>query len=124
MKFWGKVSKYNQRGKKLGFPTANVNLRKAIPEGIYISKLKLNQSIYPSLTFIGQARVAETYILDFNTNIYNQWITVRLIKKIRSNKKFDSTEELVKQMKEDEQVARKYFKLPAPIPSEQGLTET
>lgn len=115
--FWGKVRKHNQRGEKLGFPTANINLNKDIPEGIYLSLLKLGNKTYPSLTFIGMAKTfaetrfhAETYILDFNQNIYGKWITVELIKKIRDNKKFSSADELIKQMKKDEQMTRKYFK--------------
>lgn len=116
--FWGKVRKQNQRGGKLGFPTANVNLRKDIPEGIYISKTKLEKKIYPSLTFIGKVKtfneqtfLSETYILDFNRNIYDKWITVLLLKKIRINKKFKDAGDLVKQMRSDEEVAKKYFKL-------------
>lgn len=115
-RFWGKVRKHNQRGKQLGFPTANINLRKNIPEGIYISKTKSKEKIYFSLTFIGIAQtfneqrfLAETYILDFNKNIYGQWISVELIKKIRDNQKFNSAEELVKQMNKDEADTRKYF---------------
>ena len=46
MKFWGKVRIHNQRGRELGFPTANVNLAKDIPEGIYISKTKLENKIF------------------------------------------------------------------------------
>lgn len=109
---------HNKRGKKLGFPTANVNLYKKIPEGIYVSKTKIGKSIYPGLTFIGIAKTfnekklhAETYILDFKKNIYDKWISVKLLKKIRGNKKFKSAEELVEQMKEDEKKARKYFKI-------------
>ena len=115
-KFWGKVRTHNKRGKKLGFPTANVNLFKDIPDGIYISKTKIGSVAYSSLTFIGEAKTfnekkfhAETYILDFKKNIYNQWITVILLKKIRENIKFKSTQDLIKQMKKDEQDARKYF---------------
>lgn len=117
-KFWGKVRKHNQRGKKLGFPTANVNLAKNIPEGIYISQTKIENRQYQSLTFIGTAKTfgdnkyqAETYLLDFNQDIYDQWISIELIKKIRGNKKFASVEELVKQMKKDEAKARKYFNI-------------
>lgn len=117
-RFWGKVRKHNQRGKKLGFPTANVNLSKKIPEGIYISKTTIKNQQYFSLTFIGTAKTfnekkfqAETYILDFNRNIYNQWVSVNLIKKIRDNRKFSSAEELIEQMKQDEQEARKYLPL-------------
>ena len=89
-RFWGKVRKVNLRGRKLGFPTANVNLNKDIAEGIYISKTKLQGKEFPSLTFIGKVKTfneqkfqSETYILDFNKNIYHKWISVKLIKKIR-----------------------------------------
>lgn len=114
--FWGKVKTHNKRGKKLGFPTANVNLSQKIPEGIYISKTKLDGVEYKSLTFIGVAKTfgekkfhAEIYILDFSKNIYGAWIAVKLLKKIRTNKKFESVEELVEQMKEDEKIAKEYF---------------
>src|SRR3989338_1480869 len=101
-KFRGKVRIDNKRGNKLGFPTANLNLTKNIPEGIYISKVKIQAKKYPALTFIGKAKTfneqkfqAETYILDFNQNIYGKWISVELLKKIRANKKFNSREELI-----------------------------
>ncbi len=115
-KFWGKIRKVNLRGRKLGFPTANINLTKNILEGIYISLAKIGNSIYPSLTFIGKAKTfnekkfqAETYILNFKQDIYGKWISIRLIKKIRSNKKFNSAEELIKQMKKDGEEAKRYF---------------
>lgn len=117
MKFWGKVKKANLRGKKLGFPTANVNLGKNIPEGIYISKSKISGTEYKSVTFIGSAKTfdekkfqSETYILDFNKNIYNKWISIKLLKKIRGNRKFKTEFDLVNQMKKDEVKSRKYFK--------------
>lgn len=115
-KFWGKVRKANLRGKMLGFPTANVNLAKKIPEGIYVSKTKVGNLSYPSLTFIGTAKTfnenkfhAETYILDFRGDLYNKWISIKILKKLRENKKFNSVDNLVKQMKKDEQQAREYF---------------
>lgn len=112
----GKVRKHNQRGKTLGFPTANINLTKGIPEGIYLSKTRIQGKEHFSITFIGQAKTfgeikfrAETYILDFNQEIYGKWISVFLIKRIRGNKKFNSAKELIGQMKEDEKEARKFF---------------
>ncbi len=115
-KFWGKVRKHNQRGKKLGFPTANVSLHKVIPEGIYVSFTKVDRKKYQAVTFIGRVKTfnetrfhAETYILDFKQNIYDRWIVIELLKKIRANKKFNSADELITQMKKDEQAARKYF---------------
>lgn len=113
---WGKVRRTNQRGGRLGFPTANINLRKKIPEGIYISSAKIRGKNYPALTFIGKAETfgeiiprAESYILDFKQNIYGVWISIRIIKKIRDNQKFDSVKNLIAQMKQDEIEARKYF---------------
>lgn len=115
-KIWGKVRIHNQRGRKLGFPTANINLHKNIPEGIYISKTKIGSKIFKSLTFIGIARTfneqrshAETYILDFNRNIYGKWITALLLKRIRPNKKFKSVKELIEQMRMDERKTRQFF---------------
>ncbi len=117
-KIQGRVKKGFQRGKKLGFPTANIAIKKEIEEGIYISHTIFKKVKYASLTFIGEAKTfqeklfqAETYFLDFNSNLYNQWISVELIKKIRGNRKFRSEEELVRQMKKDELVARSFFNM-------------
>ncbi len=102
----------------MGFSTANINIIKKIPAGIYISKTKIQKQKYPSLTFIGKTKTfneqefhGETYILDFNQNIYDKWISVELLKKIRENQKFNSAKELINQMKKDEQQARKHWGL-------------
>lgn len=115
---WGKVQKGVQRGKALGFPTANIKLHKTMPEGIYLSITKLNKKTYPSLTFIGNAKtfgkkevLAETYILKYSQDLYGKLISIHLLKKIRENQKFASAKDLVKQMKKDKQAAQKYFKL-------------
>ncbi len=114
---WGKVKRGKDRGKGFGFPTANIPFRKAIPEGIYISQTRVEKTVYPSLTFIGAAKTfdeydvwAETYIFSFSEDIYDQWITVTLIKKIRGNKKFRSVESLLSQMRRDEKRAQDYFR--------------
>lgn len=115
---WGKVLRGKKRGKKLEFPTANISLHKKIPDGIYISKTKIKKDVFPSLTFIGKAETfgekkhsCETYILLFDNNIYNKWITVYLIKKIRENKKFSSEKELIEEMQNDKKKAEEFFKL-------------
>jgi riboflavin kinase/FMN adenylyltransferase len=118
MKFWGKVRSHNKRGRELGFPTANVNLVKKIPEGVYLSKTRIDKNIFNSLTFIGKSKTfaethykSETYILDFQKDIYHKWITVELLKKIRASKKFSSAKDLIAEIKKDVEVARKYFKI-------------
>lgn len=123
--FWGKVRKGKSRGKALGFPTANIALHQKIPEGIYISKIKLSSRWMPSLTFIGAAKTfgekkiqAEAYIL-FSFpgetwearlgNLRGKWISIKLLKKLRDNKKFASVKELITQMKEDAKLAKTFF---------------
>lgn len=109
MIFRGKVKKGFQKGKSLGFPTANIELKEKFAGGIYVSKTKIGEIIYPSITFIG--KMVETYILDFKKDLYGKWISVRLLKKIRKNKKFKSEKDLVLQMKLDELVARSFFNM-------------
>lgn len=112
----GKVRAGKKRGKTLGFPSANISLHQKIPQGIYLSTVKIRGKQYNALTFIGNATTfgetlyqAETYILDFNTQVYESWISIKLLKKLRANKKFPSSKELIAQMRLDEKKARAYF---------------
>ncbi|MBI4049912.1 MAG: riboflavin kinase [Candidatus Doudnabacteria bacterium] len=109
----GLVEKSLGRGRKLGFPTANIALGDAVVEdGIYIGFANK----MPALIFVGAAetfgereRRIEAHLLDFDGDLYGQEIEVELKQKIRESRKFETQEELVAQMKKDEQVARKYF---------------
>ena len=112
----GLVQKNLGRGTKLGYPTANLELKENIPDGIYAATAILNGVKKPSLAFVGAAETfgardkkLEVYILDFSGDLYGQEITVDLIHKFRDNMKFNSEAELIAQMKEDEQAAREYF---------------
>jgi riboflavin kinase / FMN adenylyltransferase len=114
--FWGKVKKGKGRGKHLGFPTANILLHQNILEGVYTSEVTIAGNVYPAATFIGSAKTfgekeykAESYILDFDKNIYGKWITIKLFKKLRGNKKFASQLALVEEIKQDVLAARKFF---------------
>lgn len=113
----GKVIRGRSAGRKLGFPTANIRLHRDISHGIYISKTVFENKTFPSVTFVGNASTfgavdvfVETFILDFDRDIYNRWISVWLLKKIRDNQKYDSISDLVSQMNEDVKKAKEYFK--------------
>lgn len=115
--FWGKVVHGDRRGKKLGFPTANMRYHHQADDGVYISLAKVGDEWHEALTFIGAAKTfgntqrrAETWILDFNRNLYGQWISVRLLKYTRGNKKFVSVDALIDAIRNDEKQARRYFK--------------
>ncbi len=114
--FSGVVQEGHKRGKKLGFPTLNMQLEKAIPEGIYVSQTQINTVFYHSITFIGAAKtydeteiLAETYVFDFNDEIYGEQVTVLLLKKLRDNQKFESEEALKAQMEIDKGQALDFF---------------
>jgi riboflavin kinase/FMN adenylyltransferase len=115
----GKVIKGKSRGKSLGFPTANIATKNEIvPSGIFITTTKIDSETLPSLTNVGdcptfkqQERNIESYIINFNQNLYGKKIGISFIKKIREEKKFKTPEELSLQIKTDLKTAREYFNL-------------
>jgi len=112
----GKVRKGKQRGKQLGFPTANIALHQTIPEGVYVSTVSIKRQRFIAAAFIGPAKTfgeqeyqLESYIIDFDISIYDEWMTVRLMKKLRGNNKFSSPDELIKQIRSDIQETKSFF---------------
>jgi riboflavin kinase/FMN adenylyltransferase len=104
------------RGKELGYPTANIRLHKKIPEGIYAGSVTINGKLHPAAVFVGSAKTfqrtdvkVECYIFNFDKQIYGKWITVKLYKKIRENKEFDSVEDLTAQIEKDVEEIKNFF---------------
>lgn len=112
----GMVVKGKSRGKKLGFPTANLVASPTLPEGIYVSTTEIDDVSYQSVTFIGTVDtygesdfVVETFIFTFDQDIYGKEIKVNMLKKLRENKKFDSESALIAQIADDKKKAEEYF---------------
>jgi len=116
----GKVIKGAQRGKGIGFPTANVAYEADIlpAQGVYIVNAYLGHKKYPALANIGtrpsfENQISklhlEVYILDFKKNIYGKHLKVEFLKKLRNEKKFLNIQSLIKQIRKDEAKARQYF---------------
>ncbi|HLV23790.1 MAG TPA: bifunctional riboflavin kinase/FAD synthetase, partial [Moheibacter sp.] len=116
----GKVVHGDKLGRTLGFPTANLEVEKykLIPgNGVYLVKVHLGKETFKGLLSIGtrptvtnsQEKRTEVYILDFDRNIYDETLSVEFLHKIRDDKKFDSMEELVKEMNADKKFAEQYF---------------
>ena len=117
----GEVVKGNQKGKPMGFPTANtlpsVNYR--IPQsGVYATKVIVDGKEYQGMTNIGHNPTfnfssntsIETNIFDFDEDIYGKTIEVIFIKYLRRERIFESVTDLVQQLNEDKQCIIKYFK--------------
>ncbi len=119
----GIVEKGRRIGNTLGFPTANISpeIELALPpDGVYISKTCIDGKMYPGITNIGinptfgglDRRCVETHLLNFeNGDIYGKKIEVFLIERIRGEKKFESAQHLVEQIKKDIETAKNYFRL-------------
>jgi len=116
--FGGKVIHGDKRGRTLGYPTANLQIAedKLLPAlGIYLCEVLLRDEKYYGLLSIGKRPtfysegeiIPEVYILNFDEDIYDSNITLNLIERIRSEKKFDSVDALIKQMDEDKKTALK-----------------
>ncbi|MFM2138331.1 MAG: hypothetical protein RJA57_638 [Bacteroidota bacterium] len=112
--FSGEVVHGNKLGRKLGYPTANLQVldpEKLVPaDGIYAVLVELDDapgmlkgmmSIGFRPTVDGKKRVIEVNIFDFDREIYGQTLTVHLKKYLREEKKFDGLEALVRQMDQD-----------------------
>jgi riboflavin kinase/FMN adenylyltransferase len=120
----GKVVVGDQRGRTLGFPTANIKVQReqAMPkDGIYVTvthaqgkQLHSVTNIGVRPTFDGLKHLIETYIMDFNGNLYGKKIKIDLIARLRDEMKFQNVQELIKQMDEDVVKARAIFeKIPS-----------
>lgn len=113
----GKVIKGRSRGKDLGFPTANIfPYNDIVPYGVYITSAILDNIQHPSVTNIGTNPTfnyggvqVETHLIDFEGDLYSQTINLMFLKKIRNEKKFESTQELSLQINNDIKTARSYF---------------
>lgn len=113
--FSGVVVEGDKRGRELGYPTANIKISdedKLLPQiGIYAVLVELDGIEYKALLSIGKRPtfyndgkvIPEVYIYDFNNDIYGKEIKVNLIEKLRGEEKFNSAEELIKQMNIDKE---------------------
>lgn len=106
-------------GRTIGYPTANIQIppNKMIPkDGVYVVYIHLNNKQYLGMlnignrpTFSNGKRSIEVHIFDFNEDIYNKATIIEFIDKIRDEIKFSSVNELILQLKKDEEIARNYI---------------
>lgn len=106
--FSAKVIKGRGVGKRIGFPTANLDVgNMKLDYGVYLVKAKIRGKIIKGLMHRGEKKTfgrevsCEVYFDDFNKNIYGMDIEVEVIKKIRDVMKFDCADELKKQIQKD-----------------------
>src|ERR1700744_4552050 len=110
----GKVNRGDQIGRTIGYPTANILIEenyKLIPsDGIFAVKVYLDGKEYKGMGYIGQrptingmTRNIEVNIFDFNQDIYSHAIRMELLHYVRGDVKFESLEQLTKQLAKDKE---------------------
>lgn len=109
---FGSVVHGREVGRKLGFPTANIDVQNEVepPSGIYAAKALLDGTLYQAAAYIGSRktfhnigdeRVLEVYLFDFDGKIYDHAIEVQFVEKVREDIAFESVELLKEQIEKD-----------------------
>lgn len=116
----GRVVHGEKLGRKLGFPTANIDVhRKATPlQGIFVVEVfGLEGEPLPGVASLGtrpavggKKTVLEVYLFDFDRDIYGKHLQVSFLHKLRDEENFDSLEALTTQIQKDVDAAQAYFK--------------
>ncbi|MDC1132370.1 bifunctional riboflavin kinase/FAD synthetase [Candidatus Pelagibacter sp.] len=114
----GIVQKGRQQGKKIGFPTCNINIKDYViaKPGVYKVKVKRKNSNNPLKaianlgyrpTFNQKKILLEVHIFNFSGNLYNKYLSIEFTKFIRKEKKFKNVNQLKKQIQSDLKVAKR-----------------
>ncbi len=106
----GTVKKGNERGRMLGYPTANIPLEDEKLTGVYAGMVRFDDQERKAAIFIDQNRkLVESYVLDYEGDLYDKHLTVELYSKIRDSHSFHSDDSLKAAIREDVQKVRAYF---------------
>lgn len=115
----GEIIHGKANGRKMGYPTANISLKDQIikpKNGIYASRVIIDGKKYFGATNVGMNPTVngkylsiETNILDFDEDIYGKRVRIEFLEKIRDEKKFESLDELRKQLDLDTGFVRQKY---------------
>jgi len=114
----GTVIKGHSRGKSLGFPTANIKTEnEIIPQGVFITQTRIGSQTFPSMTNVGSQPTfkqkgmhIESFIIDFEKELYGEPIALGFLKKIRDEIKFRAPADLIRQLEKDLAATKDFFK--------------
>lgn len=113
----GTVTRGDNLGKKIGFPTANLSAHSEQfpPNGVYAAEARIDGQLHRGVINLGvrptvsggkTERVLEIHLFDFNRDIYGHDVDVRFLKFLRPEKKFENIDALVQQIRQDVKEAR------------------
>jgi len=120
----GEVVHGDNRGRSLGFPTANLEVwsERTLPKtGVYACRACIEGKTLPAVTNVGfrptfenqplPARV-EAHVLDFDGDLYRRTISLSFIQRLRDEVRFGDVQSLIEQMRKDIQTGRQFYRWP------------
>lgn len=115
----GKVVRGKALGRTVGMPTANLCIEDGTTpeEGVYVTRIRIEDGVYTSVTNIGRRPTVddesyitvETFIIDFDKEIYGEQAVLEVHQFLRPIQKFDSLQEVQEQVQKDVKMAKIYF---------------
>jgi len=113
----GRVSHGDARGRTIGFPTANVHLRRGLvlpPDGVYAARARVGKASAGAVlnlgrrpTFAGRERTLEVHLLDFAGDLYGEWMSVEFLERLRGEERFADVDALRAAIERDVAAARR-----------------
>ena len=105
IKIKGKVIKGDGYGRKLGFPTVNLNSETRAealpPPGVYVGMVILENKKYKTGIVIGPDNKIEAHLIGYDGDAYGKQVSLQINKFLREYKNFDTEKELIAQIKKD-----------------------
>lgn len=119
----GVVVKGSQFGRSIGFPTANIRAdeRLVLPQGVFAIRVKLGSKTYsgvgnvgfrPTIGSLAHSVTVEAHLFGLKKSLYGQEISIELVKKIRSERRFKNTTALAEAIRKDAGEARRILSIP------------
>lgn len=106
--FRGEVIHGKKVGRKMGFPTANIEFEGDLDEGVYLGLAKIDEKKYKAgIIRKDNINILEAYILDFSEEIYGKTIELEVGTRIREIIRFKTDKELIAQIKKDIEIIKK-----------------
>lgn len=116
---WATVVTGDGRGHSIGFPTANLSIETgmAIPRrGVYVARVRLGSREAPAVvnvgmrpTFGGERLIVEAHLIGIDEDLYGRRVTVRFVRRLRDERKFEAVDDLVDQIGRDVDEARRFL---------------
>ena len=115
----GDVVRGEARGRRLGFPTANIETpNEILPRGVFFTRFRVDGEDHPALTSVGvrptfgrSDMTVESHLLRFRKDIYGEAVKIFFLRKLRDENRYAGPSALIARMKKDREAAVRYFRL-------------